>query len=70
MDIILVRVYTRPSKKIKHLAIRGFAVELSNWKQCLQHLREMIPQKQFSQWISPLQAQQSLDGVVVFAPNK
>ena len=45
-------------------------MELSNWKQCLQHLREMIPQKQFSQWISPLQAQQSLDGVVVFAPNK
>ncbi len=45
-------------------------MDLSNWNQCLQYLRELIPQKQFSQWISPLQAEQTLDGVVIFAPNK
>ena len=44
-------------------------MELSNWNQCLQSLRELIPQKQFSQWISPLQAEQTLDDVVIFAPN-
>ena len=30
----------------------------------------MIPQQQFSQWISPLQAEQTAEGIVVFAPNQ
>lgn len=46
------------------------AVELSLWQQCLQQLREIIPQQQFSQWISPLQAEHTGDGLVIFAPNK
>lgn len=46
------------------------AVELSLWQQCLQQLREIIPQQQFSQWISPLQAEQNAEGLVIFAPNQ
>lgn len=30
----------------------------------------MIPQQQFSQWISPLQAEQTTDGLIIFAPNQ
>jgi len=33
-------------------------------------LREKIPQRQFSQWISPLQAQINNQSVVLFAPNQ
>lgn len=42
------------------------------WQQCLQRLRvEMeIPQPEFSQWISPLQAEETGDGVTLFAPNE
>lgn len=46
------------------------AVELSLWQRCLQQLRDIIPQQQFSQWISPLQAEHSEDGLTIFAPNK
>ncbi len=46
------------------------AVELSLWPQCLQELREIIPQQQFSQWISPLQAEQTTHGLIIFAPNQ
>lgn len=46
------------------------AVELSLWQQCLQELREVIPQQQFSQWISPLQAEQTTHGLIIFAPNQ
>jgi chromosomal replication initiator protein len=45
------------------------AVELSLWQKCLQQLRDIIPQQQFSQWISPLQAEQTNEGVIIFAPN-
>ena len=45
-------------------------MELSLWQQCLQRLRDLIPQQQFSRWISPLQAEQTGDGVVIFAPNQ
>jgi len=40
------------------------------WQRCLQRLREEIPQQQFSQWISPLQAEESIDGIVLFVPNQ
>jgi chromosomal replication initiator protein len=45
-------------------------VASSLWQQCLQRLRDEIPQQQFSQWISPLQADDSGDRVVLFAPNQ
>lgn len=44
-------------------------MELSLWQQCLQRLRDEIPQAQFSQWISPLQAKETGEGVVLLAPN-
>lgn len=46
------------------------AVELSLWQQCLHELREIIPQQQFSQWISPLQAEHTAHGLIIFAPNQ
>lgn len=33
-------------------------------------MREIVPQQQFSQWISPLQAEHSHEGLVIFAPNQ
>ncbi|HEV2523792.1 MAG TPA: DnaA/Hda family protein, partial [Gammaproteobacteria bacterium] len=42
----------------------------SLWQQCLQRLRDEIPQQQFSQWISPLQADETGERVVLFAPNQ
>jgi chromosomal replication initiator protein len=42
----------------------------SLWQQCLESLREEIPQQQFSQWISPLQAEETLEGVLLYAPNE
>jgi chromosomal replication initiator protein len=40
------------------------------WQQCLQRLRDFIPQQEFSQWISPLQAEETGEGVILFAPNE
>jgi chromosomal replication initiator protein len=40
------------------------------WQQCLQRLRDVIPQQPFSQWISPLQAEETGGGVILFAPNQ
>lgn len=40
------------------------------WQQCLQRLRAKIEQPEFSQWISPLQAEETEEGVVLFAPNE
>lgn len=45
-------------------------VELNLWQQCLQRLRDIIPQQQFSQWVSPLQVEETGEGVVLFAPNQ
>lgn len=42
----------------------------SLWHKSLQKLRDLIPQQQFSQWISPLQAQERDNKVVIYAPNK
>ena len=52
------------------LSITREAVELSLWQKCLHELRDTIPQQQFSQWISPLQAEQTADSVIIFAPNQ
>lgn len=45
-------------------------MECSLWQQCLQRLREEIPQQGFSQWISPLQAEETQEGLILFAPNQ
>ncbi len=49
---------------------KGQRVASSLWQQCLQRLRDEIPQQQFSQWISPLQADDMGERVVLFAPNQ
>lgn len=40
------------------------------WQRALKRLRDLIPQPQFSQWISPLQAQEGDGRVVIYAPNQ
>lgn len=45
-------------------------MEHSLWQQCLQYLRDEIPQPQFAQWISPLQAEQFGEVVFLYAPNQ
>lgn len=45
-------------------------MELSLWQKCLERLHVLIPQQQFSQWISPLQVESSIDGIILYAPNQ
>ena len=45
-------------------------MELSLWQQCLHRLKELVPQQQFVQWISPLQAKEEREKIVLFAPNQ
>lgn len=45
-------------------------MELSLWQQCLQSLRDIMTQQDFNQWISPLQAEETGEGVILFAPNQ
>ena len=42
----------------------------SVWQECLNVLREKVPQPQFSQWVSPLSAEETNDGLLLFAPNQ
>lgn len=42
----------------------------SLWQQCLDRLRDEIPQPQFNQLISPLQAEETGEGVLLYAPNQ
>ncbi len=42
----------------------------SLWKRCLGRLREEIPQRQFSQWVTPLQVEQLGTEVTLYAPNQ
>lgn len=42
----------------------------SLWQQCLDRLRDEVPQQQFSQWLSPLQAEETGEGVLLYAPNQ
>ena len=45
-------------------------MELSLWQKCLERLHVLIPQQQFSQWISPLQVESSIDKIILYAPNQ
>ncbi len=45
-------------------------MELSLWQQCLQRLKEEVPQSTFNQWISPLQAEETNGGLILWAPNQ
>lgn len=45
-------------------------MSLSLWQQCLERLRDLIPQQQFSLWISPLQAEETGEGLLLYAPNE
>jgi len=45
-------------------------VELSLWQQCLQRLKEEVAQSAFNQWISPLQAEETQSGLILWAPNQ
>lgn len=40
------------------------------WQACLQRLKEEISQSTFNQWLSPLQAEQTQSGLILWAPNQ
>ncbi len=40
------------------------------WQQCVARLREDLSQAIFTQWISPLQAERTEEGLVILAPNQ
>lgn len=42
----------------------------SLWQQCLYRLKEEVEQSDFNQWISPLQAEESSHGLMLWAPNQ
>lgn len=44
--------------------------EMSIWHRCLAYLQAEIPQQQFNTWIRPLQAEESKDALLLFAPNR
>ena len=46
------------------------SLECTLWQKCLQSLENIISQKQFNQWITPLQAKKTTDGIALFAPNQ
>lgn len=43
---------------------------LSLWQACLQRLKEEISQSTFNQWLSPLQAETTQSGLILWAPNQ
>jgi len=46
-------------------------VDLSLWQQCLLRLQDLVSSQQdFHQWISPLQAESTGEGVTIYAPNQ
>lgn len=45
-------------------------MSLSLWQQCLERVRGQLSQQQFNQWISPLQAEETGEGVLLYAPNE
>lgn len=45
-------------------------MSLSLWQQCLERVRGRLPQQQFNQWISPLQAEETKEGMLLYAPNE
>jgi len=40
------------------------------WKRCLERLEEELSSQQFNTWIRPLQAQQDVRCLRLFAPNR
>lgn len=40
------------------------------WLSCLQRLKEEISQSTFNQWLSPLQAEETQNGLILWAPNQ
>jgi len=48
----------------------GDGVDISIWKQCLEHLEGELPAQQFNTWIRPLQAVQEGDTLRLLAPNR
>lgn len=45
-------------------------MSVSLWDQCLGSLEDEFPSQQFNTWIRPLQAEQSDNKLVLFAPNR
>lgn len=45
-------------------------VFLTNWQQCIDHLKDELPSQQFNTWIRPLRAEPTPDGLTLFAPNR
>ena len=46
------------------------SVQVDLWQQCVQRLKDLIPQQIFNQCIMPLQAEVIGDSFVIFAPNQ
>ena len=40
-----------------------------SWANCLNYLKDEIPQQEFQTWISPLQFVEKNDSIILFAPN-
>lgn len=45
-------------------------MDLSLWHQCVERLKEEMQQQAFNRWISPLQAEISPYGLMLWAPNQ
>lgn len=43
--------------------------QTEKWQDCLEQLKQKIPQKEFDTWIKPLHSQYKNGGFVLFAPN-
>lgn len=46
------------------------STELSLWEQCLDYLKDEIPEKKFNTWIRPIHAKLQQDKLALLAPNK
>ncbi len=40
------------------------------WQECLSYLEHELPAQQFNTWLRPLQAKESKDEILLFAPNR
>jgi len=45
-------------------------VFVTNWQDCVNHLKNELPSQQFNTWIRPLHAESSDNRLTVFAPNR
>jgi len=45
-------------------------VFVTNWQECVNHLKSELPSQQFNTWIRPLHAESSNNRLTVFAPNR